>query len=56
MLMGAEEQFTHELRVLFNRWGEESDLDDLELTFLACEALNELLEEDVIEFELEDDV
>ncbi len=62
-LDGKEEskrKCTHELKALFHRWEEESDLDSEEIMGSVGDAIDEYYEEDVVEFEadpsmLEDD-
>ncbi len=46
-----EQKFKKEHRALFNRWIEESDIEDLSLAKIAYDDINEWLDEPVIEFE-----
>ncbi len=50
------QQFKNEHRALFNRWLEESDIDDMEMANIAMVDINEWLGEDVLEFESEIDL
>ena len=45
------DKFCHELRMVINRWEEESDLDLFEITKLSCDVLNGVCEETTIEFD-----
>tara|TARA_R110000851_G_scaffold144169_1_gene283251 strand:- start:222 stop:398 length:177 start_codon:yes stop_codon:yes gene_type:complete len=47
----ASRQCIHELKALFHRWEEESDLEQEDILDCAKDALNEYYDEDVIEFE-----
>ena len=51
----ASRQCIHELKALFHRWEEESDLEQQDILDCVSDALNEYYEEDVIEFESEID-
>jgi hypothetical protein len=51
----ASRQCIHELKALFHRWEEESDLEQEDILDCAKDALNEYYDEDVIEFESEID-
>lgn len=46
-----EQKFKKAHRALINRWVEESDIEDLSLAKIACDDINEWLDEPVIEFE-----
>lgn len=46
-----EQKFKKEHRALLNRWTEESDIEDLSIAKIACDDINEWLDEPVIEFE-----
>ena len=47
----ASRQCIHELKALFHRWEEESDLEQDDILDCVKDALNEYYQEDVIEFE-----
>ena len=47
----ASRQCIHELKALFHRWEEESDLEQQDILDCVKDALNEYYQEDVIEFE-----
>lgn len=47
----AKRQCTHEVKALFHRWEEESDLDSQQILECVSEAIDEYYEEDTIEFE-----
>ena len=47
----ASRQCIHELKALFHRWEEESDLEQDDILDCTKDALNEYYDEDVIEFE-----
>ncbi len=47
----ASRQCIHELKALFHRWEEESDLEQDDILNCTKDALNEYYDEDVIEFE-----
>ena len=49
-LTEAETQCTNEIKALFHRWTEESDLDDEQVVECAERAANEYYEDDVIDF------
>ena len=51
----ASRQCIHELKALFHRWEEESDLEQDDILDCVKDALNEYYQEDVIEFESEID-
>ena len=51
----ASRQCIHELKALFHRWEEESDLEQQDILDCVSDALNEYYAEDVIEFESEID-
>ena len=56
----SKRKCTHELKALFHRWEEESDLESEEIMECLSDAIDEYYEEDVVEFEadpslLEDD-
>ena len=51
----ASRQCIHELKALFHRWEEESDLEQQDILDCVKDALNEYYDEDVIEFESEID-
>ena len=51
----ASRQCIHELKALFHRWEEESDLEQQDILDCVSDALNEYYKEDVIEFESEID-
>lgn len=46
-----EQKFKKEHRALLNRWSEESDIDDIRLSEIAQEDINEWLDEDIVDFE-----
>jgi hypothetical protein len=46
-----EQKFKKEHRALFNRWVEESDIEDMSLAQIAFDDINEWLDEPVIDFE-----
>lgn len=46
----AKQQFKVEIKSDLNRWFDESDLDVEELSACAVEAIEEWLDEDIIEF------
>ena len=46
----AKKQYKVEAKKLLNRWFDESDLDVEELASAAVEAIEEWLDEDIIEF------
>lgn len=52
----AIEQIEHETVNLCNRYVDESDLDDLNIAHAVVKGLNAWLKEDVIEFEMDDDI
>lgn len=52
----AKSQFKSVIRSSFNRWFEESDLDSQELAETALEAINEWLDEDIIDFKPDDKI
>ena len=45
-----EQKFKKEHRALLNRWSEESDIDDIRLSEIAQEDINEWLDEDIVDF------
>ena len=51
----ASRQCIHELKALFHRWEEESDLEQQDILDCVSDALNEYYDEDVIEFDSEID-
>ena len=53
----ASRQCIHEIKALFHRWEEESDLEQEDILDCLSEALDEYYKEDVVEFrsEIEDD-
>lgn len=55
MAEDARQMFQKELRVLFNRWGSESDLDVLELAEASVVVINEICNTPAIDFEADDD-
>ena len=52
----ASRQCIHELKALFHRWEQESDLEQDDILDCAKDALNEYYKEDVIEFESDIDL
>ena len=50
------EQFANEVTACLRRWYEESDMEAVELAEIACEAINEWMDEDVVGFEADDDL
>ena len=46
----AKQQFKVEIKAALNRWFDESDLDVEDLSSCAVEAIEEWLDEDIIEF------
>ena len=46
----AKQQFKVEVKAVLNRWFDESDLDVEDLSACAVEAIEEWLDEDIIEF------
>jgi hypothetical protein len=46
----AKQQFKVEIKAALNRWFDESDLDVEDLSACAVEAIEEWLDEDIIEF------
>ena len=52
----ASRQCIHELKALFHRWEQESDLEQDDILDCAKDALNEYSEESDIEFESEIDL
>ena len=52
----ASRQCIHELKALFHRWEEESDLEQDDILDCVKDALNEYYKEDVIEFESDIDL
>lgn len=46
----AKAQFKSVIRSSLNRWFEESDLDSQELAETALEAIDEWLDEDIVDF------
>ena len=52
----ASRQCIHELKALFHRWEEESDLEQDDIVDCVKDALNEYYKEDVIEFESDIDL
>ncbi len=52
----ASRQCIHELKALFHRWEEESDLEQDDILDCVKDALNEYYQEDVIEFESDIDL
>jgi|TARA_R110002020_G_scaffold247000_1_gene460871 hypothetical protein len=48
------EQFANEVTACLRRWSEESDMEPIELAEIACEAINEWMDEDVVGFEADD--
>ena len=52
----ASRQCIHELKALFHRWEQESDLEQDDILDCAKDALNEYYDEDVIEFESDIDL
>ena len=48
------EQFANEVTACLRRWSEESDMESIELAEIACEAINEWMDEDVVGFEADD--
>ena len=48
------EQFANEVTACLRRWSEESDLEEVQLAEIACEAINEWMDEDVVGFEADD--
>lgn len=55
----ARKQVIHEMKCLFHRWEEESDLDESDLLRCVDAAISDYFDEDVVDFEadfsLEDD-
>ena len=47
----AKRQCTHEVKALFHRWEEESDLESEEIMQCVSDAVDEYYDEEVIEFE-----
>jgi hypothetical protein len=52
----AKRKCTHEVKALFHRWEEESDLDSNEILECVSEAIDEYYEEEEVEFESEIDL
>ena len=52
-LTEAETQCTNEIKALFHRWTEESDLGDEQIVECANRAATEYYDEDVLDFESE---
>ncbi len=52
----AKRKCTHEVKALFHRWEEESDLDSNEILECVSEAVDEYYEEEEVEFESEIDL
>ena len=52
----AKRQLTHELKCTFHRWGEESDLPDIEILDCINNAVKEYYDEEVIDFESDIDL
>ena len=52
----ASRQCIHELKALFHRWEEESDLEQEDILDCVKDALNEYYQENVIEFESDIDL
>ena len=48
------EQFANEVTACLRRWSEESDLEEVQLAEIACEAINEWMDEGVVGFEADD--
>jgi len=54
--MDARRQVIHEIKALFHRWTQESDLEDKELLRCVGDAIDEYFDEEVIEFDSEIDL
>ena len=54
--MDARKQVIHEIKSLFHRWSQESDLEDKELLKCVGDAIDEYFDEEVIEFDSEIDL
>ena len=52
----AKRKCTHEVKALFHRWEEESDLESQEILNCVSDAIDEYYEEDVVEFEADFDL
>lgn len=52
----AKRKCTHEIKALFHRWEEESDLDSQEILDCVSEAIDEYYDEEVVEFDSEIDL
>lgn len=50
----AKRKCTHEIKALFHRWEEESDLDSEEIMEAVSDAIGEYYDEEVIEFEADE--
>ncbi len=50
------DQFAVEVKALLYRWGDESDMDDLELAETMARAINEWLDEEFMVFEADEDL
>lgn len=50
----AKSQFKSVIRSSLNRWFEEADLDSQELAETALEAIDEWLDEDIVDFKPEE--
>lgn len=48
-------KFANELMSVFIRWGEESDLDSIDMAQAATVVINNFCNEDTVEFEPDDD-
>ena len=52
----AKRKCTHEVKNLFHRWEEESDLESQDILNCVSEAIDEYYEEEVVEFDSEIDL
>jgi len=52
----AKRKCTHEVKALFHRWEEESDLGSNEILECVSDAIDEYYEEEEVEFESEIDL
>lgn len=52
----SKDQIRHETKTHLARWTEETDLDDHEIAQCYLDAINEWLEDDVVEFDSEIDL
>ena len=46
----ARRQCTHEIKAMFHRWEEESDLDSEQILECMADAVNEYYEEEIVDF------